>query len=225
MEADDRAVILLNALGKDAREAVLNSLGPNSSDRVRARLERFQQEPPSDDDVNDVLDEFERCLRLANQYAPTGSTPDSEASDNRETRLSIHSAGDDETTHGSSTGDNAEREFKPTGDPLVDLNALDSQRIVASIQSEPPRMIAIILSCLDPRKAAEALCHIDGEVRSAVCLDLNKGAEAPRHLVEHIVKETIDGSRLEFTYQGFGTEYIMSTHHDCFDLGFLTNPF
>ena len=73
-----------------------------------------------------------------------------------------------------------------------DLNRLSAERIAVAVQSEPARLVVLVVSSLDHQQAAEVLRRLPTELRSEVCLELGKGVEAPRALTEHLLRTTIE---------------------------------
>ena len=70
--AEDQVAILLNLLGSELAEPLIAELSPAHGDNVRRRLETLEQSPPSQGDIGDVLEEFERFFRFAMSTGDAG---------------------------------------------------------------------------------------------------------------------------------------------------------
>jgi len=199
-EEEDRVVILLQALGGDVRDMALAQLAPQRATKVRQRIEEMETAPPSPEEIDSVLEDFERFLRLAadattNQLrVVSGESADEQPMEDNNAST---------TAEGSYDEHEVDDAFEPTGNFVADLNRLSPFRIAAALADENPRTIAIVLDSLETGKAAETLRVLPDSLRSHSFVIFSQGPTASPRLVQRIVQTTVakaiaaDGSRVE----------------------------
>jgi len=183
-ESEERVAILLNILGSEVAEAVLGRLSQEKEAQLRGKLDGLTQHPPSDDEVDKVVDEFERFFRSASEQ--TSSKLESKSTNT----LSIADYSNEpiEGMHANQQQGTEEKQaqFVSTGDALTDLSSLEPFQIAGGIQGESPRTIALIVSRLEPTKSACTLQYFPADTRSSVFLQFNGSLDAPTGLVQRI---------------------------------------
>jgi flagellar motor switch protein FliG len=204
--AETRVSILLSALGADVTGTILDAMDPEDAARLKEHLERLNLNPPSADEVDEVLDEFDRSLRLATHFA---ASTRGDAVDGGQ-GLKIHDPGEDFAPAPAAPPSSATT-FQPSGDLFDDLNRLEPQRIAVAIQSEPARLVVLVVSSLNVQQAAEVIRRLPSELRGNVCVELGKGVKAPRALTEHLLRTTIDKA-LALDERELGGEHLDADH-------------
>jgi flagellar motor switch protein FliG len=173
---------------------------------VRQRIEEMKTAPPTPEEIDSVLDDFERFLRLAGDV--TGSqlrVVSEDTEDTADEPLQEDGADASNVEEESHEEDAVDDVFEPTGNSVADLNRLSPFRLAAALADENPRTIAIVLDCLETVKAAETLRVLPDSVRSQAFVIFSQGPSASPGLVQRIVQTTVakalvtDGSAVETT--------------------------
>ena len=112
--AESRVSILLNALGRDVSQAILGAMSPEQATRLRERMSDLESDPPSRDEIDEVLDEFDRSLRLANHYNATAAQAD-QTEDAPELKLPQSSGGRRRRNHRTRGNDDLHRSIRAFG--------------------------------------------------------------------------------------------------------------
>jgi len=180
VDVEQRVAILLNALGGEMCDAVLSQLSPEGETRLRNRIQVVADEPPDEGDIAAIIDEFDRVLRFA-LYTVNDELQDEDSSSEGQS---------DET---SNTCDDAAKEasFVPSDDAIKDLHKLQGFQIAGGLKDESPRMIAIVVDCLEPQLASETIQHFSDDVRSSVFSQINSLAQTSPVLLTRIIRTTI----------------------------------
>ena len=184
LSAEDQVAILLNLLGSELAEPLIAELSPAQVDNVRRRLETLEQSPPSQGDIDDVLEEFERFFRFAMstgearlRIAP-GTAPSAFEKYPLKPRPKEHTS--------------EKEQFEFSDDPIADLNRLEPFQIAGALQGEHPRTIALVLNRLEAEEAAKTLTQLPEEIRGPVFLLLKEEPEGSGELVNLVVRTTVE---------------------------------
>lgn len=205
---EQRIAALLSALGDDVAQQVLEQMPQEAGTRVRSLLEHFRDDPLSDDELENVLDEFMRFFRFAvQQEQALGQLKNSEAgTETAPLRLSTVDSEAVVETHAAelesaSTEPNSaakKKPFVPTGDPFQDLVQLEPFQIIGALRGESARTIGVVLNCLAPSQAGLGLQHLPEDMRAGVFMVLRDPPKMPRAMLEQIVRTTVSkGSLLD----------------------------
>ena len=171
---DERIAILLQSLGKDVAENVLEQLATERVAAVRSRLTELEEEPPAAEEIDEVLDEFHRFLRFVLE---SGGTDQDE----------------EETAAGAETEQTASTiHFEPSGDPFADLARLHSFQIAGALRDERPAAVAVILGCLPAERVGEVIQQLPEDVRKEVFLRIGSSPPTSRALLARMVQATVD---------------------------------
>lgn len=159
--AQTRIGILLNFLGEDVSNALLENLPETQAAKVRGVLNGINENPPEAYEVDAVLDEFDRFLSLVSSDLP-----------------------------GKSDADEAADEDLPpaeaTDDPFHDLAQLSVAQLAQVFNEESPRTTATVLNSMEAEQAAAVIEELEGELGSQVFLHLQSPpvvAESIRHCI------------------------------------------
>ena len=181
---EDRIAVLLSSLGMDISDPLFDTLPTEPRNRVRELIAEYQADPADEEEIDSVLNEFLRMLRFAKQNTPE---PESESA-----QLKIHEPQEEQKQPEPDPTPQPKPEFKPSDDPFADLARLEPFQIAGALRAEQPRTAALILKCLPPNRAGEALQHFTPELQSNVFLLLKDPPTAPPALLERIVRATVD---------------------------------
>ncbi|MCR9117290.1 MAG: hypothetical protein NXI22_10135 [bacterium] len=176
LSMQDRAAVLLSLLGNDAVQPVLAELPADQQGKLRQTLAQLESSPPTDRMVDLVLADFERFFAFASK---TGSIVDI-----------VDSADDDMEASAAEMTDTGP--FELTDDPIADLNRMEIFRIAGALQDEQPRTVAVVLQCLPPQRASQVLERLSSETRSKTAFLLAKPNRGAVHLIERIVRTTVE---------------------------------
>ena len=69
---EERVAMLLSALGDNVSQSVVESLPDDAAARIQDMMGQFDDEPPTAEEMDDVLDEFMRFFRFAAQHEAAG---------------------------------------------------------------------------------------------------------------------------------------------------------
>ncbi len=177
--SEDRVAILLALLGDDVSASVLGRLDASRRDEIRRRIETIGQDPPSEEQVDRIVDDFHRFLRFAQNNLAKVATLESAAGDD-----------DDENENPSIVP------FRISDDPLDDLNRLEAFQIAGAVQQEHARTIALVISQLDAEKASLTLKYLSPEQRAQVFLQLRHRPRGPEELMRQIARATVEKAGL-----------------------------
>jgi flagellar motor switch protein FliG len=179
--SDERLAVLLGLLGPEVADPVLDRLPDNKGQLLRKLIQEVQNAPFDKTELTEILGEFMRFFRFALEHLD-GSGGDDSADADEDQVFSIES----------------KKAFVLSGDPFVDLKRLKPTQIAGALRNESPRTIAVVLNCLEAKKAGEALRHLADEIRGPVFVQLSNPPVAQQQLLERVVRTTVDkGSRLD----------------------------
>ena len=65
LTTEERLALLLNVLGRDAEVAALKNMHPTRALFVSKLLEEYKQSPPSEDEVDYIVDDFGKYFSFA----------------------------------------------------------------------------------------------------------------------------------------------------------------
>jgi len=164
---DHRIAILLSSLGGEFTESVMRQLPAGEASALKLTIQRFESDPPSDEEFNDVLLEFNRFMDfvLSNDANAIGL--------------------------GESASDETFPKFVSTGDPFEDLLALEDYQIAGALRSESGSAIAIILTQLPDDRVSAIVQMIPEEVQEDAFLRLQSSPQIARPLLTRIVESVV----------------------------------
>lgn len=162
----ERISVLLNLLGPEVADNLLEQLPPDVGDALAAELRRMREAPPHEDDVDDVLEEF---LRVVNIASAENSTEVAEQS-----------------------GDGEEGN---AGSPEEYLRTLPPLHLVAAFQGESPRTVAIVMNTFPEGLAAQVLENLPDEQREGVFSQLKSRPKVSTILLQKLLEATAEKAR------------------------------
>ena len=181
-DSDHRLAVLLSVLQHDAADPALAALDADRAERIRQRLAEIQQQPPDSEEIEAVLDDFDKFFRFAVQTCnlPTASpipiTGKTSGADK-----------DDRSASSKSTKSKTSLKlFDPSNDPIADLHRLAPSQIARALSSEHPKSIALVLSQLDKSLTAETLDLLPEDVQFKVFYQLKEEPNVSPDLIARI---------------------------------------
>ena len=181
LDTEERISILLKLLGDDLTDAALGELAPDKVVKIREQLREIDPDYLDSDDVDDVLDEFERILRYALESAVPSGVP-------ADIRLAFTGDESAEAEPELEAGD----DFVPSGHLQRDLNRMSPTRLAAVLEVEHSVTCALILQAMDLGHAGEVLDLLPPEQREAIFSALKTSPHARRELLDRLLQTTLD---------------------------------
>lgn len=176
--AEQRVSILLHALGEDVAEEALERISAERAERLRRELAELRETPPTQDEIDAVLEDFERLFRFAVEA--------------EETALKLYQAEDEvETPDGTRRRKSDTAPFVPSDEPLEDLNRLEPYQLAGALKDENPRTVALIAGQLTPEQAAEVMRRLPEDLRTKGFAIMSQQPTAAPQLLERIARTTI----------------------------------
>ena len=175
---EERVGVLLRLLGEDVATSVLDHVDTKHAKALREQISANNRMNSSD--VNDVLEEFGRFLRLNDSFPE----PEPEETDETED-------GDAEAGEGDESPNARPALFVPSKDAAADLERLEAFQIAGALQGEQAQTIAIILKRLEPYKAAQTLGMLPVDIRPEVILLMNRESESSAVLIDQILRTIV----------------------------------
>lgn len=168
---EERVLLLLNLLGKDATAEVLPHLDAQVAAMIRQRLPEFATRVTPVRKQKAVLDEFERYLQFTRDNAPP--------------ELKLHTEEDE------GEDDDIPIEVELTGDPLIDIDRMNIHQLTAALEEEQPRTVALLLKCVSPRRIAEILELMPESKKQLIVREFSYDPKAPEPILRRIAGATI----------------------------------
>lgn len=201
--SEERLAIFLTLLGDQAVQLALPQLQGDRPQKVKQYLDEFKQEPPNDEEISAVLEDFDRYFRFAaNQFEQqikkkkeggsgtgagfTASTP--EEAKEQAKRAAIAAVRKRDVTK-------EQVEFPVidgTDDPSQDLNYLHPYQIAKIIGDDQPKTIALVLAKVDPDQAAEIMKFLDADLRTQTFMLMSQPITVPDPIVKKVLRSTFD---------------------------------
>ncbi|MCA9196197.1 MAG: hypothetical protein KDA87_01625 [Planctomycetales bacterium] len=171
MNTEERVSILLHVLGEDVAGPVLDDMDANRVNRIRKQMTELGKAPPTLGEINEVIAEFERCLRLTGLAGIDFDLNEGESKNGKQEC-------DDPAS-------------LPT-DPLAALSHISAERLGIGLRGEQPKTIAIVLNSLSVDQAGEVLTSLTGEIRGKVLSELKTMPVLPKATLQRILQAAID---------------------------------
>lgn len=174
---DQQAIVLLKLLGEDGIESVLSHLPPGQAEALRRRV-RESNEPLSMAMQREVMAAFEEQLTLVKRTAPPAPphlkvvSPDGHYDD-------------------ASAAEEDEKPFELSDKPLSDLERIPIVRLCASLESEQPRTVAVLIGRLSPQRIGEILKTLPDSQRDQVVVELTRETNISRTVLDKIARTVL----------------------------------
>lgn len=180
--ADEKLGLLLYLLGPAAVEQSLRAMEPARGTTIRNFVRELGNDPPSADEIQFVLDDFESCFRVALASLPP---PEKRKKDAK------GSGGADEDELSGPTivsfptvdcGD----------DPAMALARLDPWQVAVALGNDQPLTIGLVLSQLPPVAASRILEKLPEAQRQPAFLHLSRPQPVATPIVQRLLRTTFD---------------------------------
>ena len=169
----ERVAILLHALGASASTSVMSQLSSDQAKTMKTSLAEIERIPPSPDEIDEILDEFHRVLRVAVGNEVPSPTDDP----------AVDSAAE--------AAGNAGRGFTSSGDPFDDLERLEDFQIAGALRGESTASIVVLLNCLPAERTGGIIQQLPEDRRSEVFLGLSEPPNVSAELVARIAQTIV----------------------------------
>lgn len=170
---EDRVLTLLQMLGEEVAEKIYPHLDPQTVNLLKRRLSEFADASPSIRKRTQILDDFERFLQFSR--SPSRAT------------LKLHSADEQ-----SPEEEQAEAKLELSGDPLIDMDRINVYQLAGALDQEQPRMVAILLKLVSPKRIAQVVELLSDAKREQVIGEMSNDPRAPDVLLQRIAASTIE---------------------------------
>ncbi len=192
----ERLALLLNLLGDDAVDLAQEGLPGGISGDLGAALEDFQQYPPSQEEIDLVLDDFEAYFSLALKAVgkESGDKDDEEEEGDEDEGLPAPRVLKLSEEH-FDVDITPTKRFDPiqkSGNALLDLNRLHPYQVAHALRDESPEIIALVVNKLASAHAAKTLECFPESLRPGVFMGLAKPAATKPMVLETLLKQTLE---------------------------------
>jgi flagellar motor switch protein FliG len=167
LSREDKVAILVSALGANLGKAVLESMNPESAERLQIRLADAGSAPR--ETVDDVIREF---IHFAVRREAAQASPRSQG----------------KRTEEDTEGD----EIKVERSLFEVLEKMDSKVLADFTKGEHPQTIALILAHLEPGKAGEVIAGLPEALQADVILRLAQLETVPSSAVKTVAEALED---------------------------------
>ena len=189
---DDRPLILLRLLDEDVRQQVLQHLPAEQAASLRKGLAGKAKDSVDWSLESTVIDEFQMMLEFLEAHAPaTVPTPSAAPSGESTSTGPTGTTAPQLHIHDPDEGISEGPTFKPSHDPIADLERMPAQMLGAALQGEQPRIVAILLSRLSGARTAELLGFFKDEQKQAIVKELSRDSVANPALLDRLARATI----------------------------------
>jgi flagellar motor switch protein FliG len=186
--------VLLNLMGEDAASKALEGIPAADSQQVKATLEELKTHPPTQDEVEFVVDDFVKYFRFAmktvdQKLAEEEAENPTEGAEQAAAPKILQIAEED-----------FEVELEPvkkfstpvlSGEHLQDLNRLHPYQVAYAIRDENAFMIATVIRNLATEHAAKTLEFLPDSLRPGVFLQLSQPSNISDVMLEKILGATV----------------------------------
>jgi flagellar motor switch protein FliG len=174
--SEERLALLLSVLGDDIANVAFASMNPVRATYVKKLLQDLQSDPPSPEEIEYVIGDFNQYFRFA--------------MDQLRTDLVENKKDDNEGSESKNTITYFAR-ITPSDDPVHDLNRLDPYQIARALDGDHPKTIALVLRNMETKRAAKVLELLPDGIRSEAVIFLSRESTVPTPIVNQVLKSTV----------------------------------
>lgn len=181
---DQRMAMLLTLLGDKTTELALRQMPAKRAQTLLEIIEDYRDDPPSMDDIDELLHDFERYFRFAvnslnrKNNGELGEDEADEVLAKRQSRKAVQRIEFMQVTG--------------TADPADGLNRLVPYQIATAIKHDQPKTIALILSQMMPENAARVLEELSETTRAAAFIFLSQPLNVPRPIIDKVLQSAFE---------------------------------
>ena len=191
--------VLLSLMGDEAANTALEGVPTETSKQVKATLEEFKTHPPTQEEVEFVVDDFVKYFRFAMKTVDQklAEEPDEESEEHAE---ESESGEQDAPKILQLTEEDFEVEIEPekkfqqltlTGNHIQDLTRLHPYQVAHAIRNEDATIISMVIRNLATEHAAKTLEFLPESLRPAVFLQLAQPSTVTDAVLEKILERTV----------------------------------
>ena len=185
----ERLALLLHMMGEEATDMARQGLSGEPLDELEKALKDFRDFPPSDDEVELVLGDFENYFQLALQSAPnSGGVGEGEADDVGPKLLQIAEESFDVELEPTKKFEAP----KLTGDTICDLNQMHPYQVAQALREENAATIAVVVRKLANEHAAKTIEFLPDSKRPLVFLELARPSNLAPMIQERVLAKTLE---------------------------------
>jgi len=186
---EERLALLLSVLGDDASSAAFKSMNPTRAKYVKQLLDEYQAEPPSRDEIEYVVSDFNHYFSFAmetlephiRELAEADSDSSSQAAQSKQ-----------KLPQGSKPVVTYFESIESSGDPVDDLNRMDAYQIASALGQDHPKTIALVLRKLNTPLAAAVLEELSDASRSDSVVFMSQESTVPEKIVQQVLQSTFE---------------------------------
>jgi flagellar motor switch protein FliG len=185
----ERLALLLNILGDEATEMAKTGLTGDALSDLEDAIRDFSEYPPSDEEVQVVLEDFEQYFELAMQTSQR--LIEEEAAEEEIIKPRILEVPEEEF----------DVDIEPTrvfhdpalsGNVVKDLSILHPYRVAQVLAKEDPVIVALVVRHLANEHAAKTMEFMPDEMRALVFLNLARPVNVKPIILKRIFEATRD---------------------------------
>ena len=186
---EERLALLLNVLGEEATKAAFGSMNPTRANYVKQLLTEYKADPPSAEEVDFVVDDFNKYFSFAlDALAP-------ELADGNQAGA-LSSRGKTNTASPAKSSKDSDKQnftvYTATTDPVHDLNQLDPYQIAMALEMDHPKTVAMVLRHLETSVAAAVIEGLPAATRSDCIVFLSQPSTVPDRIVQQVLASTFE---------------------------------
>ena len=142
----ERLALLVSLLGDTAKQEALNGLEGESLVRLNNALQDFDEYPPTPDEIDLVVSDFEESFQLA---MASVNLVEKELNDDASAGPRIYEGRVEEPFEAEYEPDLKFLQVESTGNTVADLNRLHPYQVASVLKSEAPPIIALVVRKTD----------------------------------------------------------------------------
>ena len=181
----ERLALLVTLLGDEAKQVAMSDLRGEPLDKLKSALEDFEEYPPTPDEIELVISDFEESFQLAMASA---NLAEEEPED---TGPKIFTAVE-ESFETDWEPDSKFLKIEPTGDTIADLNRLHPYQVASVLKFEPAPVIAMVAKKLTSSHAAKTIEELPSAIRASAILNLSKNSKCKMYIEEVVLSAVLN---------------------------------
>ena len=178
---EERLALLFNVLGDEVASPALQAMNPTRANYVRQLLNDFKIDPPSSEEVEYVIGDFNQFFQFAMKTLGPSLAQQKESS--KDNKAQAASKAKTKITYFE--------KITPGNDPVADLKRLDPFQVASAIGDDHPKTIAMVLRHMETELAAKVLEFLDTPTRMETIVFLSQESTVPSAIVNQVLKTTV----------------------------------
>lgn len=198
---DERLAVFLTLLGDQAVDLAMKQLPGQRPQQVRKYLDEYRQTPPTDEEIELVLEDFDRYFRFALNTLDQANPPPGDHDSHKKKEVQAPKKKKIRRKKTNSSDDGGEEVYyeqlsfpliEPSDDPVADLNKLHAYQVAHTIAHDQPKTIAMVLAQIDPSLAAKSLELLPPDIRMSAFLLMSQPITVPFPIVRKVLRSTFE---------------------------------